>query len=254
MRLLPSLAENASRSDGLVTEILVLDSGSTDGTEAVVRAHGASWHVSPWAGFGLQKKHASLLARNNWILNLDADEVPDHSFWAGLHAFFSEGQHRVFAAATLSRDFVLFGKRLRFGGASEQRRVRLYEKTHFEWNDAPVHEDVVLLPGKTGLVGALSGRVLHYSWASTSAFLKATDERAEVLARQRIAQEGPSSTFGARVLLRFWFEFVRSYFLRFGVLDGVPGFVFCYFMAFSHALKFVKAYELQAVARSSEVP
>ncbi|MCA2959636.1 MAG: glycosyltransferase family 2 protein [Silvanigrellales bacterium] len=253
-RLLPSLVENASRSEGLVSEILVLDSGSTDASESVARAHGAVWHSHSWEGYGPQKRRASQLARNAWILNLDADEVPDLSFWEGLRQFFAERKHECFRAATLERDFVLFKRRLRFGGASEQRRVRLYEKSFFEWNEAAVHEDVVALPGRGTRVGALSGHVLHYSWESTSAFLKSTDERAGVLARQRLELEGQNSPFGARVVFRFWFEFVRSYFLRLGILDGVPGFVFCFFMAFAQALKFVKAYELQVGSDASEAP
>jgi glycosyltransferase involved in cell wall biosynthesis len=243
-RLLPILRAYASRPDALVSEILVLDSGSVDGTESVARAHGAVWHAYPWEGYGLQKRRAAALARNEWILNLDADEVPEDDFWRGLEAFFASGEHELHKAATLARDFVLFGRRLRHGGASEQRRLRLYNKTSFEWNEAGVHEDVVALPGRSTPVGRIGGRVLHFSWASTTDWLRVTDERAAVLARAKLNAGSSGARMGAQALPRFVLEFARGYILRLGFLDGVPGFVFCFFMAFSHALKLVKAYEM----------
>ena len=54
-------------------EKIVLDSGSTDGTREVAERHGARVVEQPWLGFGPQRNLASGLARNDWILFLDAD-------------------------------------------------------------------------------------------------------------------------------------------------------------------------------------
>ena len=159
-------------------------------------------------------------------------------------------------AATIERAFVLFGRTLSGGGAAEQRRVRLFCRAAFDWNEAAVHEDVVELnglhagrPPARRALGHVTGAVRHYSWASTSEWLRSTDDRALVLAREKILERAPraailGAAFGWKLGLRFFLEFARSYVLRAGFRDGVPGFVFCFFMAFSHALKFVKAYEL----------
>ena len=250
-RLLPNLTAYASRADSLLSEILVLDSGSSDSTESVARSFAVSWHTRAWNGYGPQKRAASSLARNDWILNLDADEVPDDSFWEGLHDFFRKGRSERAKAAALARDFVLFGRVLRHGGAAEQRRTRLFDRRYFDWNDAAVHEDVVAAPGKETVVDHIAGRVLHFSWESTSAFLRRTDERADVLGREKLASEGSTPVRGVRVGTRFFLEFARSYFFRLGFLDGTPGFVFCYFMAFAQALKLIKAYELDSARRRS---
>lgn len=221
-------------------------------------AYGAHWHEQPFAGFGLQKRKASELATSDWILNLDADEVPTPAFWHGLSAFFSTSSNTTYGAATIQRDFVLFNQRLRFGGASDQRRIRLFDRRVYEWNLAPVHEDVVLKAEGPNRVGRIEGCVLHYSWASSAAWLATLDTRALESARVKIARStsGASSasdakgksghSFGTKVAIitRFFLEFVRGYLLRLGFLDGVPGFVFCFFMAFSHVLKFIKVYEL----------
>jgi len=255
--LLPILRANASRPDSLVSEILILDSGSTDGTRELALAHGAVWHERTWQGYGPQKKAATRLARNAWILNLDADEVPEPEFWAGLSAYFARGESAAPRAATLERAFVLFGKTLRYGGAGEQRKVRLYHRDTFDWNGAAVHEDVVDAQGNTASGaqrGHVQGAVLHHSWASTSDWLHTTDARAGVLAKEKIlTRAGPEGVLGVgfacRLCTRFFLEFARSYVLRGGLFDGVPGFTFCFFMAFSHALKFIKAYEMAVASR-----
>src|SRR5579859_4176532 len=58
-----------------VDEVVVVDSGSTDGTEAIARGHGARFITEPWHGFAAQKNLAINLCTSDWILSLDADEV-----------------------------------------------------------------------------------------------------------------------------------------------------------------------------------
>jgi len=56
-------------------EIIVLDSGSTDGTVEIARGLGATVHQSPdWPGFGPQKNRALALATQEWVFSIDADE------------------------------------------------------------------------------------------------------------------------------------------------------------------------------------
>ena len=59
---------------GIADEVIVVDSGSTDRTEAIARELGVSFHVRPWTDYGDQKNHAASLAEADWILSLDADE------------------------------------------------------------------------------------------------------------------------------------------------------------------------------------
>ena len=55
-------------------EIIVVDSGSTDGTREIAETFTPHVHDVPWKGFGPQKNHALSLATGDWVLSIDADE------------------------------------------------------------------------------------------------------------------------------------------------------------------------------------
>ena len=59
---------------GIASEVIVVDSGSTDETESICRQYGATFVHHDWQGFSNQKNYAETLASGDWILSLDADE------------------------------------------------------------------------------------------------------------------------------------------------------------------------------------
>ena len=67
--------EAALLSVSWADEIVLVDSGSTDNTVALARSFGATVVVRDWEGFSTQKNYAASLARNDWILSIDADEL-----------------------------------------------------------------------------------------------------------------------------------------------------------------------------------
>lgn len=241
-RTLTSLQNYQRQPQSLLREIVILDSGSTDATAAIAAEFGVRFEFRKFDGYGSQKQAATALAKNDWVLNLDADEVPELSFWNGLERFFAQDASRCFAAK-ISRDTVFLGKTLKHGGASAQQRVRLFHRNHFDWNAADVHEDVMPKPtnGSHLAIAEISGNVLHYSWATVSDAVMLLD-KLSTRAADKKTKAGVSSV---ALYSRFFVELFRSFILRAGFLDGARGFVFCFLMAFSHELKLMKIYETQ---------
>ena len=59
---------------GLADEIVIVDSGSTDGTREIAEKYGAKFVHQDWLGYGPQRNKAIQLCQSEWILNIDADE------------------------------------------------------------------------------------------------------------------------------------------------------------------------------------
>jgi glycosyltransferase involved in cell wall biosynthesis len=77
--------------DGLASEIVVVDSGSTDGTERIAKAAGARWETAKWEGFIMQKNRSLDFCTQPWILFLDADEALSPELADALRRLFESG-------------------------------------------------------------------------------------------------------------------------------------------------------------------
>ena len=59
----------------LVQEVILIDSGSTDETVLIAKKLGVRVIFNKWPGYGKQKRFGEQICKNDWILNLDGDEV-----------------------------------------------------------------------------------------------------------------------------------------------------------------------------------
>ena len=74
----------------LVNEIIVIDSGSTDGTQEIAENLGCKVLHNKWNGFGPQKRFGEDCAKNKWLLNLDADEYLSNDLQLEIRDIFSK--------------------------------------------------------------------------------------------------------------------------------------------------------------------
>ena len=198
-------------------EIVVVDSGSTDRTEAICRRDPrVRWFPEEWKGFGPQKNSALAKALGPWIFSIDADERV------------SDELAREIAGLDLSSVPVdgyrvprrsYFGDAwVRHGGWYPDYTIRLWRKDRGRFNDRQVHEVVRL----SGRVGTLAGDLIHYTYRDTADFLERMDRYA-ALGAEELRKEGARGT-----LLDLWFRppftFLKMYLLRRGFLDGALGF------------------------------
>ncbi|MFM8707033.1 MAG: glycosyltransferase family 2 protein, partial [Planctomycetia bacterium] len=139
-------------------ERLVLDSGSTDDTVACARSAGARVEQQPFLGYGAQKRRAVALAKHDWILSLDADELLDGEGQAALGRL--DLSNPTACWAIRRRTFV--GRReVRHGAWRGERVLRLFNRTTAGFKDIAVHEEVESQTAPR----LLAGSILHYSFA-----------------------------------------------------------------------------------------
>lgn len=201
---------------GFCAEIVVVDSGSSDGTAALARQRGARVIESDWRGFGPQKQFAVDQARYDWVLCVDADERVSAELRASIAAALAMPAFKAYRFARRNR---FLGRYLRHGEGYPDWSLRLFDRRHARWSDDAVHEKVVT----DAAVGTLAGDLLHDSAETLERYL-AKQERYTTLAAQEALAAGKRAGV-ARLLLSPLVRFVKFYLLRLGFLDGWPGLV-----------------------------
>lgn len=224
----------------LGTDIVVLDSGSTDGTQALCRELGARVIQTDWPGYGVQKNRAVDAALNDWVLCLDADEQVTPELAEAIRAALVEPRAFGYRIARCNR---FLGRELRHGEGFPDYCLRLFDRRRGRWSEACVHEQVRV----DGEVGTLAGVLMHDSAESLSSYIDKQNRYSDLAARQAVLS-GQRAT-AAHLVLSPLLRFIKFYLLRRGFLDGVPGLIHVAIGCFASFMKYAKMREIQQRAK-----
>lgn len=224
-----------------VDEIVVVDSGSTDGTVETARRFTDKVRFLPWKGFGPQKQAAVDLACHDIVLNVDCDERVTPELADEIRSILSSGS--MLAGYSIPRRTFLGEKEIRHGGWYPDRTVRFFDRTKARFSDDLVHERVVV----SGEVGECRGHLLHYSFDGFSDLLEKLNRYSDLSARQ-MRDRGRRCGI-ADVTLRPLAAFLKTYVLRLGLLDGFEGLVVSAATALLTFSKYAKLRELNRTRR-----
>jgi glycosyltransferase involved in cell wall biosynthesis len=229
--------EEALQSLSWADEIVVVDSGSSDGTVAICRKFTGRILHRDWTGFVDQKNFAVENARNDWIFSLDADERPSPELSREIQQLARDGFLKP--GYKIPRIAFFLGRWIRHGEWYPDCQLRLFDRTSGKWEGGRVHESVKLRE-KPGL---LKGEICHYTYRSLSDYLKRL-EIYSTLAAYDYQQRGKTVT-PIELLGNPMAAFARSYLVKRGLLDGAPGLAVAMLAAISVFFKYAKLYELQ---------
>jgi glycosyltransferase involved in cell wall biosynthesis len=218
-------------------EIVVVDSGSSDGTREIARRYTDKVFEVPWKGFGPQKQAAVERATHDVVLNVDCDERVTPELAREIGGILSGS--RMAAAYTVPRRTFLGGKEIRHCGWYPDRTTRLFDRARARFSADLVHERVEV----SGETAPLEGHLLHYSFSGIGEMIPKIDRYSDLSARQMF-ERGKRCGI-ADLLLRPAFAFVRTYVLRLGFLDGVEGVVISATTGWLAFAKYAKLRELQ---------
>jgi glycosyltransferase involved in cell wall biosynthesis len=208
--------EDCLRSVDFADEIIVLDSGSSDGTPEICRRYTPHVFETDWPGFGRQKNRAIDKTTGDWILNLDADERVSPELAAEVKRAIESDKYHGYRIKFLSS---FLGKVLNYGDWSRTWNVRLVRRGCGRFSETAVHERLLV----EGSVGDLRSVVVHYSMDSLEELLEKINRYSSCGAAEK-RKRGQNSSLGKALSHGSW-TFFRSYFLRRGFLDGREGFL-----------------------------
>jgi len=228
-----TIAECLESTIGL-SEVLVIDTGSTDQTlEIVKKFPHITLHTQKFLGFGPMRNLGADLAKNDWILALDSDEVLDEGFIGIINAYNFDSNH------VYSFNFHNYfnGKWIKWCGWYPDRHIRLYNKTSTSFTDDYVHERVLADRMKNVL---LEYPIKHYSYRSIGDFSIKMHRYSTLFAKQYVGKR--KSSF-KKALFHGLFAFFKSYILKRGFMGGKEGYIISAYNGQTAYYKYLKLLE-----------
>lgn len=222
---------------GIADEILVADSGSTDGTLDVVRSLGGCRMIErEYIHSGNFKNWAIPQAAHPWILIVDADERVSPELADEIKQVLQAPAHDGYRI--LRRNHI-FGREIKHSGWNNDHVLRLFRREVGRYCDRRVHADVIISSGK---VTQMEGKLLHYPYWSMEQYLEKFD-RYTTLAATDLHHKGRIvSPMG--LLLRAPFRFLSLFIFKGGFLDGVPGLILCMLTSYYSFMKQAKLWAM----------
>jgi glycosyltransferase involved in cell wall biosynthesis len=232
-------------SASFADEVLVLDSGSTDGTAELAERAGARVHRTDWPGYGPQVARGFALASSRWVLSLDADERITEALRAETLEAIRQGRCDGFRIPRVSE---FCGKFIRHSGWRPDYTLRLGRRELSGFTDHFLHAHMTV----KGQVGDLQHPLIHFSYPDLHDVLEKLDRYSSGHARDLQAR-GKSASL-SKAIVHGLFAFVRTYVMRLGFLDGRHGLMLAIYNAEYTYYKYLKLMFLQTPPRRPEFP
>lgn len=224
---------------GVVDEIVVIDSYSTDKTKEICQTFNVTFIEQKFLGYVEQKNFALKQATNNYIVSLDGDEYLSEELQQSILKLKQNWTHDGYYCNRFNN---FCGQWIKHSDWYPNRKLRVFDKREAYWDGHKIHENIAF-NSKESKIGFLKGDILHITYQTYSEFNKKT-EYFSTLSAEAYFEKDKTSNFLKIVFNPSW-AFFKAYFLRLGFLDGINGFVICVQTANITFLKYTKLYELQ---------
>jgi glycosyltransferase involved in cell wall biosynthesis len=224
--------------EGVVDEIIVVDSNSTDRTVEICRESGAQVYQTEWKGYAENKNYGNQQATSDYILSIDADEALSEKLRSSIlgHKNSLQGAYRF------KRLTNYCGQWIYHCGWYPDTKTRLFPKQKAVWEGEYVHEHLKLDPGLS--VTDIPADLLHYAFLSFSEHIE-TVKLYSSLAAKQIFKEGRIFSFYFKLLVGPPVKFIKCYLLKRGFLDGFYGFCICWISAFDIFLRYARVIQMK---------
>lgn len=231
------LEETLKSCREIADEIVVIDSYSTDRTIDIAKKYTANIYKNVFIDYSSQKNFAKDKAKNEWILNLDADERISETLKAEIIKL-KHANNILADGFFMNRKTYYLGRWIKHSGWYPDRKLRLFKKDKGQWQGR-VHERLVL----KGHSLRLNGDIIHYTYRDMDDHLNRINRYSRMQA-QDIVKKGKKLLF-IRALTLPPITFLRFYIWKLGILDGFAGLVIALVSSWATAQKYLKAMEIK---------
>jgi glycosyltransferase involved in cell wall biosynthesis len=233
------------KSAGFADEIVVLDDNSTDNTVNIARQFTNKVFSRKMDIEGIHRNYAYGLAKNRWVLSLDADERIGEGLALELTEIF-KGEPKDSAYTIPIRTYI--GRRwIRYGGWYPAPKVRLFDKNSFKYEEVEVHPRVFI----QGSCGHLKNDIIHYSYKDYHDFFESLNNQTTLEAKKWFKERRKIGFL--KMYRKFVDRFFKAYILKQGFRDGLLGLMVSYANGLYQVMSYAKYREMVKNAEDKDV-
>lgn len=215
-------------------EVVLYDTGSIDETLSIAKKFpNVIIYKKKFVGFGPTHNLASGIAKNDWILSIDSDEVVTPEMVSEIKCLTLDPK----SVYSFPRHNYFNGKFIKWCGWYPDRCVRLYHRKHTRFSNDQVHEGVLTDNMK---IVSMRNPLKHYSYESIREFLEKMQLYSELFANQNVGKKASSPI---KAIFHGFFAFFKSYIIKRGFLGGYEGFVISLYNGHTAYYKYLKLFE-----------
>ena len=211
---------------GFVDEVIVIDSGSTDGTQDLAKQLGCKVFFNTWSGYGPQKRFGEDRARNEWLLNLDADEYLSEEIKSEILQTFNDNNDNYNFFSMKVTPIYPNWKRPRLFSASHQC-VRLYNRRFGRFSNSPVHDSVQTNNLK---VFYFKNHIYHNSVRSFQHLIE--KEKSYIQLQSKTLKNKNKIFLFFRIFIEFPLAFIKYYIIRRHFTGALTGLITALILAY----------------------
>ncbi len=218
-------------------EIVVVDSDSIDQTAKIAREYTDKVFNHEFRGYKNKHEFADAQTIGDWIFWIDADERVTPELKIAIENLKKRDPQTLPDGFRIARKTWYLDRWIKHSGWYPDYQMRLYRKSASFWDGVSPHETARV----KGKIEILDGEFLHYTKKSLSEHHRVTDSYTTLAAEFHYKNGKIVGAFGL-----FFYPiaaFFRTYILKKGFLDGVPGLIIAMFTAYSVFLKYAKIWE-----------
>jgi len=220
----------------IASEIIIVDSFSTDDTLKIAKSHSKHVFQRKWTNYADQKNFANSKASYPWIFSLDADERLSPELREEILQMKEEQPDC--SGFSIPRKVYYLWKWIRHSGWYPDRKIRLFRKDKAIWEGKYIHENLNI----EGKIQRLKGVIYHFTYRDIHDHLKRINKFSDLAAQKIYAQNKKCHWYNLAILP--FFQFIKSFFLKAGFLDGYAGFVISALHSYSVFARYAKLKEI----------